>query len=76
VPSAEPEARIASVTVVSVTTFATGAAFIDGKACWIGVGGTLASHRGRGAQSALLAARIETATHEGCTTLTTETGVP
>lgn len=55
---------------------AAGVAFIDGKAAWLGIGGTLASHRGRGAQSALLAARIEAAAREGCTVLTTETGVP
>jgi GNAT superfamily N-acetyltransferase len=58
------------------TPVAAGAVFVDGKAAWLGLGGTLASHRGQGAQSALLAARIEAAALEGCTILTTETGVP
>ncbi|KAB2911885.1 MAG: GNAT family N-acetyltransferase [Hyphomicrobiaceae bacterium] len=55
---------------------ATGAVYVDGTSAWLGIGATLASHRGRGAQSAVLAARIQAAAHEGCTTLTTETGVP
>jgi GNAT superfamily N-acetyltransferase len=41
---------------------------------WLGAGGTLPEHRGRGAQSALLAARIRRAGELGCTTVTTETG--
>lgn len=53
---------------------ATGAAFVDGTAAWLGVGATLAEHRNRGAQSALLAARIALAAEEGCTVLATETG--
>jgi hypothetical protein len=42
----------------------------------LGIGATLASHRGRGAQSALLARRTEPAIRDGCTLVTTETGVP
>jgi GNAT superfamily N-acetyltransferase len=53
---------------------ATGAAFIHGDAAWLGVGSTLADHRGRGAQTALLAARIALAADAGCTVLATETG--
>lgn len=40
---------------------------------WLGAAGTLASHRGRGAQSALIARRIDDARSLGCHTLTTET---
>jgi GNAT superfamily N-acetyltransferase len=53
---------------------ATGAAFVHGNTAWLGVGSTLAEHRGRGAQSALLAARIGLAADAGCTVLATETG--
>ena len=55
---------------------AAGAMFVNGTAAWLGIGATLASHRGRGAQSALLAARIDAAIRSGCTVLTTETGMP
>jgi len=61
---AEAEGRIA----------ATGAAFVDGSTAWLGIGATNAEHRNRGAQSALLAARIGLAADEGCTVLATETG--
>jgi len=53
---------------------ATGAAFIHGETAWLGVGATLGEHRNRGAQSALLAARIALAARAGCTILATETG--
>ena len=53
---------------------ATGAVFVDGTRAWLGVGATLAEHRNRGAQSALLAARIALAVEAGCTMLATETG--
>ena len=53
---------------------ATGAAFIDGTTAWLGVGATRAEQRNRGAQSALLAARIALAADAGCTLLATETG--
>jgi GNAT superfamily N-acetyltransferase len=53
---------------------ATGAVFIAGETAWLGVGATLAEHRNRGAQSALLAARIAIAADAGCTVLATETG--
>lgn len=52
-----------------------GAVFIDGANAWLGLGGALAAHRGRGAQPAMLAARIEAARAAGCQILTTETGV-
>ena len=53
---------------------ATGAVFVDDTTAWLGVGATLAEHRNRGAQSALLAARIALAAASGCTVLATETG--
>jgi GNAT superfamily N-acetyltransferase len=41
---------------------------------WLGAAGTLPEHRGKGAQSALLAARIALARELGLDTVTTETG--
>ena len=58
------------------TPAAAGAVFIDGACAWLGIGATVGSHRKRGAQSALLAARINAAIAGGCTLLTTETGIP
>lgn len=55
---------------------ATGAIFIDGETAWLGMGATLVEHRGRGAQSALLAARIQAAAALGCRVIATETGEP
>jgi hypothetical protein len=55
---------------------ATGSLYIDGKYGWLGVGATLAEHRGRGAQSSLLAARIRAARDAGCEFVVTETGDP
>lgn len=43
---------------------------------WLGIASTLPSHRGRGAQSAILAARIERAGQLGLRLLVTETGAP
>jgi L-amino acid N-acyltransferase YncA len=43
----------------------------DGFA-WLGAAGTVASHRGRGAQGALIARRIEDARARGCHSFTTE----
>lgn len=51
-----------------------GALFVLDGVAWLGLGATLAEFRGRGAQSALLAARIEDARKQGCRTVTTETG--
>jgi GNAT superfamily N-acetyltransferase len=42
----------------------------------LSTGGTLPSHRGRGVQSALLAARAAVAGEAGCRLLTAETGAP
>jgi GNAT superfamily N-acetyltransferase len=55
---------------------AAGALFESGDAGWLGAAATLESHRGRGAQSAILAARVERARELGLRVLVTETGVP
>lgn len=39
---------------------------VQGRAAWFGFASTLATHRGRGAQSALIAARLEAARAAGC----------
>jgi GNAT superfamily N-acetyltransferase len=51
-----------------------GALFVLGTVGWLGFGATLPEFRGRGAQSAILAARIEDARVQGCSTVVTETG--
>ena len=53
---------------------AAGALFQSGDAGWLGAAATLPSHRGRGAQSAILAARVERAYELGLRVLVTETG--
>ncbi len=53
---------------------ATGALLVHGELGWLGLGATLPSHRGLGAQSAILAARIARGVELGCTVLVTETG--
>jgi hypothetical protein len=58
------------------TPIATGAVFVSGRAAWLGIGATLATHRRQGAQSAMLAARVGIAAQAGCRTITTETGIP
>ena len=55
---------------------ATSALFVTGELGWIGLGATLPTHRGRGAQNALLAARITLAADLGLALVVTETGVP
>lgn len=55
---------------------AAGALFESGDAGWLGAAATVPSHRGRGAQSAILAARVERARERGLRVLITETGVP
>jgi GNAT superfamily N-acetyltransferase len=51
-----------------------GALYVHEGVGWLGFGATLPEFRGRGAQSALLAARIEDARRQGCRVVTTETG--
>jgi GNAT superfamily N-acetyltransferase len=55
---------------------AAGALFVTGRVGWNGIGATVPEHRGKGGQSALLAARIESAAETGCEVVVTETGEP
>jgi hypothetical protein len=55
---------------------ACGSVYIAGNVSWLGFGATLPSHRGRGAQSAILAARIRASLDAGATMISTETGIP
>lgn len=50
--------------------------FQRGERAWLGLGGTLASHRRRGAQGALMARRIDEAIAGGARYIVTETGEP
>jgi hypothetical protein len=56
------------------TPAATGALHVTGTVGWLGMGGTLPEHRRKGAQGAILAARIEAAAEAGCEVVVTETG--
>ena len=40
---------------------------------WLGIGGTLPSHRKRGAQGAIMAKRVQAAAEAGCKWVITET---
>jgi GNAT superfamily N-acetyltransferase len=53
---------------------AAGALFVGDEGAYLGFAGTLPEHRGHGAQSALLAARIRRAGELGCGWVATETG--
>jgi GNAT superfamily N-acetyltransferase len=53
-----------------------GALYVAGPVAWCGIGATVPEHRGKGAQGALLAARIEAAAAAGCEVVVTETGAP
>jgi GNAT superfamily N-acetyltransferase len=53
---------------------ACGALYADGTSAWLGAAFTLEQFRGRGLQSALLAARIEAARDGGTTLMASETG--
>ena len=55
---------------------AAGFLYRQGDRAWLGLGGTLASHRKRGAQGALMAARIDAAIAAGAQFIATETGEP
>jgi hypothetical protein len=55
---------------------AAGLVFVRDKRAWLGLGGTLESHRRRGGQGAIMAARIARALDEGCEVTATETGEP
>ena len=53
---------------------ATGALYITQGVGWLGIAATLTEHRRRGAQTALLSARIRAAAAAGCEVVVTETG--
>ena len=53
---------------------AAGMLYAAGEVGWLGITSTLAEHRGRGAQSGILASRIERARELGLHLLVTETG--
>jgi len=53
---------------------AAGAIYIHNRIGWLGIGGTLPSHRKRGAQGAIMAHRIRAAAEAGCQWVVTETG--
>src|SRR5919198_468066 len=53
-----------------------GTLYVHERIGWLGFGATLPRFRGRGAQSAILAARIEEARRQSCSVVTTETGEP
>lgn len=53
---------------------ATGALFVRDDIGWLGLAATLPSHRGRGAQGAIMARRIRDGIALGCQWLMTETG--
>ena len=55
---------------------AAGALYVTGEVGWIGIGATIPAQRGKGGQSALLAARIQAAADAGCEVVVTETGAP
>ena len=55
---------------------AAGALYVTGEVGWIGIGATIPEQRGKGGQSALLAARIQAAADAGCEVVVTETGEP
>jgi len=51
-----------------------GALYVEDGLGWLGWGSTLESHRGRGGQSAIFAARMRDARELGCRMVVTETG--
>jgi len=55
------------------TPIAVAALHVEDGAGWLGWGGTLEAHRGRGAQSALIAARVRDAIAQGCRWIVSET---
>lgn len=51
----------------------TGAVYFNGDTAWISFAATLEEYRGRGAQAALLSARINEARRRGCKWISVET---
>jgi len=55
------------------TPCGTGALFVRGEVGWLGMAATLATHRGRGSQGALIARRVSDAAKLGCRFVVVET---
>jgi hypothetical protein len=55
------------------TAVGAGALFIKNNIGWLGIAGTLASHRKRGGQGGIMAQRIRAAAQAGCNWVITET---
>jgi len=53
---------------------AAGTLYMRDEIGWLGIGGTLPAYRNRGAQGAIMAARIRAASDAGCKWIITETG--
>lgn len=53
-----------------------GALYVTGTVGWLGVAATVPEHRRKGAQNAILAARIDAAAAAGCEVVATQTGEP
>jgi GNAT superfamily N-acetyltransferase len=62
------------VALDGATPAAAGALYVAGGVGWVAFGATLPAHRGRGGQTAILAARVARAAELGCTALAVETG--
>lgn len=58
------------------TPIGAAALFLDADAAWLTLGATLPEHRRKGAQRALLAARLVEAHARGCAVVVSETGEP
>ena len=77
VASVHGRARWRLYTARAGEAIAGGAAlFVDGHACWLGIGGVLAAYRQRGGQTALIARRLADAGTAGVRWAVTETGEP
>ena len=53
-----------------------GALYVTGPVGWLGIAATVPEHRRKGAQNAILAARLDAAASAGCEVAATETGEP
>lgn len=56
------------------TSVGAGALYIKDRIAWLGIASTLGTHRNRGSQRAIMAARIRAAAAAGCDWVITETG--
>ena len=53
-----------------------GALYVTGPVGWLGIAATVPEHRRKGAQSAILAARLDAAVEAGCEVVASDTGEP